>query len=65
MGCRSLTSPSIPFPSILAFAIPNGTAGINWDDGSQNTLKNLVSSARKSGHETKIVLSVGNVVVWG
>lgn len=60
IGRRSLT-----LPSILAFAIPNGTAGINWDDGSQDTLKNLVSSARKSGHGTKIVLSVGNVVVSG
>ncbi|KIM37880.1 glycoside hydrolase family 18 protein [Hebeloma cylindrosporum] len=43
----------------FAFAIPNGTAGINWDDGSQDTLKDLVSCARKSGHGTKIVLSVG------
>ncbi|KAF8970627.1 glycoside hydrolase superfamily [Flammula alnicola] len=46
----------------FAFVTPNGTAGINWDDGSQDTLKKLVSSARNSGSGTKIVLSVGG---WG
>ena len=57
-GYRSLT-----LRSVLAFVTPNGTAGINWDDGRQETLKQLVSSALKSGHGTKIVLSVGNVVI--
>ncbi|KDR78222.1 hypothetical protein GALMADRAFT_1307739 [Galerina marginata CBS 339.88] len=43
----------------FAFVTPNGTAGIDWDSGSQETLKALVSSAHSSGHETKIVLSMG------
>ncbi|KAF8900154.1 glycoside hydrolase family 18 protein [Gymnopilus junonius] len=43
----------------FAFVTPNGTAGINWDEGSQETLKKLVSGARNSGQGTKIVLSVG------
>lgn len=46
---------------VLAFVTPTGTADINWDDGSQDTLKHLVSSARKSGASTKIVLSVGEL----
>uniref|UniRef100_A0A8H8CJU2 Chitinase n=1 Tax=Psilocybe cubensis TaxID=181762 RepID=A0A8H8CJU2_PSICU len=46
----------------FAFATPNGEAGINWDSGAQESLKNLVSCVRRSGHPTKIVLSVGG---WG
>ncbi|CAA7268385.1 unnamed protein product [Cyclocybe aegerita] len=46
----------------FAFVTPNGTAGINWDDGSEKVLQNLVVAARQSGHSTKIVLSVGG---WG
>ncbi|PPQ71398.1 hypothetical protein CVT26_011113 [Gymnopilus dilepis] len=46
----------------FAFVTPTGVAGISWDDGSQETLKQLVSAARNSGHGTKIVLSVGG---WG
>ncbi|KAF9484200.1 glycoside hydrolase family 18 protein [Pholiota conissans] len=46
----------------FAFVTPNGVAGISWDDGSQDTLKKLVSSAHGSGSATKIVLSVGG---WG
>ena len=34
-------------------------AGIDWDSGSQEALKKLVSAVRQSGHGTKIVLSVG------
>jgi chitinase len=54
----------LTLPLTLAFVTPSGTADINWDDGSQDTLKKLVSSAHKSGHGTKIVLSVGEVAVF-
>ncbi|KAL4266563.1 glycosyl hydrolase 18 family protein [Pleurotus pulmonarius] len=42
-----------------AFVVPNSSAKISWDSGSQDTLRSLVSSARKSGKGTKIVLSIG------
>ncbi|KAF8628571.1 hypothetical protein AX17_005967 [Amanita inopinata Kibby_2008] len=45
-----------------AFATPNSSSGLNWDDGGQSILKRLVSSASNSGKGTKIVLSVGG---WG
>ncbi|KAI4527956.1 glycoside hydrolase [Schizophyllum commune Loenen D] len=44
----------------FAFATPNQSNGLNWDDGSQSTLKRLVSAAHGAG--TKVVLSVGG---WG
>ncbi|KAJ7741500.1 glycoside hydrolase [Mycena olivaceomarginata] len=46
----------------FAFAVPNSSSTLSWDDGSQAILKRLVSSARSSGKGTKIVLSVGG---WG
>ncbi|KAG6910362.1 hypothetical protein DXG01_011077 [Tephrocybe rancida] len=46
----------------FAFAIPNASSTLDWDTGSQGILKELVSSARRSGEGTKIVLSVGG---WG
>ncbi|KAF5376626.1 hypothetical protein D9615_007898 [Tricholomella constricta] len=46
----------------FAFATPNASSTLNWDDGSQDTLRKLVFSARQSGKGTKIVLSVGG---WG
>ncbi|KAF7428523.1 hypothetical protein PC9H_007747 [Pleurotus ostreatus] len=42
-----------------AFVVPNSSSTISWDSGSQDTLRTLVSSARKSGKGTKIVLSIG------
>ncbi|KAJ7019323.1 glycoside hydrolase [Mycena alexandri] len=45
-----------------AFAVPNSSSTLTWDDGSQAILKRLVTSAKNSGHGTKIVLSVGG---WG
>ncbi|KAL1749252.1 glycoside hydrolase family 18 protein [Schizophyllum fasciatum] len=44
----------------FAFATPNQNNGLNWDDGSQNTLTRLVKAAHNAG--TKVVLSVGG---WG
>ncbi|KAJ7350519.1 glycoside hydrolase [Mycena albidolilacea] len=46
----------------FAFAVPNSSSTLSWDDGSQAILTRLVSSARSSGKGTKIVLSVGG---WG
>ncbi|KAJ6497662.1 glycoside hydrolase family 18 protein [Mycena sanguinolenta] len=46
----------------FAFAVPNSSSTLTWDDGSQAILQRLVSSARSSGEGTKIVLSVGG---WG
>ncbi|KAJ7668685.1 glycoside hydrolase family 18 protein [Mycena polygramma] len=46
----------------FAFAIPNSSSTLTWDDGSQAILKRLVTSAKNSGKGTKIVLSVGG---WG
>ncbi|KAF7362246.1 Glycoside hydrolase family 18 protein [Mycena venus] len=46
----------------FAFAVPNSSNTLTWDDGSQAILKRLVSSAKSSGQGTKIVLSVGG---WG
>jgi len=46
----------------FAFAVPNSSNTLTWDDGSQAILQRLVSSARSSGEGTKIVLSVGG---WG
>lgn len=43
----------------FAFATPNASSTLKWDSESQDTLRKLVSSARKSGKGTKIVLSVG------
>ena len=42
-----------------AFATPNSSSGISWDSGSQSILQRLVSSAKSSGQDTKIVLSIG------
>ncbi|KAH9919683.1 glycoside hydrolase superfamily [Fomitopsis serialis] len=44
---------------LFAFATPNSSNGISWDDGSTSTLKSLVSAAHNSGHGTKVVLSIG------
>ncbi|KAJ6593441.1 glycoside hydrolase family 18 protein [Mycena capillaripes] len=46
----------------FAFAVPNSSSTLTWDDGSQAILQRLVTSARNSGKGTKIVLSVGG---WG
>ncbi|KAL4245784.1 glycosyl hydrolase 18 family protein [Abortiporus biennis] len=48
----------------FAFATPNSSNTLSWDDGSTSTsiLKRLVAAARNSGHGTKIVLSIGG---WG
>ncbi|KAF8890746.1 glycoside hydrolase family 18 protein [Infundibulicybe gibba] len=46
----------------FAFAVPTSACTLRWDTGSQDTLKELVLGARKSGKGTKIVLSVGG---WG
>ncbi|KAJ6491819.1 glycoside hydrolase superfamily [Mycena vitilis] len=46
----------------FAFAIPNSSSTLTWDDGSQAILKRLVTSAKNSGKGTKVVLSVGG---WG
>ncbi|KAJ7686545.1 glycoside hydrolase [Mycena rosella] len=46
----------------FAFAVPNSSNTLTWDNGSQAILQRLVSSAKSSGHGTKIVLSVGG---WG
>ncbi|KAK0216319.1 glycoside hydrolase family 18 protein [Armillaria fumosa] len=46
----------------FAFVVPNSSSTINWDDGSQDTLRDLVSAAHQSGHGTQIVLSIGG---WG
>jgi chitinase len=45
-----------------AFATPSSSNGLNWDDGATSLLQRLVSAANKSGHGTRIVLSVGG---WG
>jgi len=42
-----------------AFATPNSSNGVSWDSGSTSTLKSLVSAAHSSGHDTKVVLSIG------
>ncbi|KAJ7125146.1 glycoside hydrolase family 18 protein [Mycena epipterygia] len=47
---------------LYAFAVPNSSSTLTWDDGSQAILQRLVSSAKSSGAGTKIVLSVGG---WG
>ncbi|KAJ7496882.1 glycoside hydrolase [Mycena latifolia] len=47
---------------LFAFAVPNSSSTLTWDDGSQAVLQRLVASAKSSGHGTKIVLSVGG---WG
>ncbi|GJE87344.1 glycoside hydrolase family 18 protein [Phanerochaete sordida] len=46
----------------FAFATPNSSSGISWDDGSTAILKRLVAAAKNSGKGTKIVLSIGG---WG
>ncbi|KAJ7496881.1 glycoside hydrolase family 18 protein [Mycena latifolia] len=43
----------------FAFAIPNSSSTLTWDSDTQSFLKRLVSSAKKSGKGTKVVLSVG------
>ncbi|KAJ7125147.1 glycoside hydrolase family 18 protein [Mycena epipterygia] len=43
----------------FAFAIPNSSFTLTWDSPTKAILKRLVSSAKKSGRGTKIVLSVG------
>ncbi|PIL37606.1 hypothetical protein GSI_01300 [Ganoderma sinense ZZ0214-1] len=47
---------------LFAFATPNSSSGISWDDGATSTLKTLVSAAHNSGQGTKVVLSIGG---WG
>ncbi|KAJ7647732.1 glycoside hydrolase [Roridomyces roridus] len=47
---------------LYAFAVPNSSNTLTWDDGSQAILQRLVTSAKNSGAGTKIVLSVGG---WG
>lgn len=46
-----------------AFATPNSSSTLSWDSGSQAILKRLVKSAKASGAGTKIVLSVGRLLV--
>ena len=46
-----------------AFAYPDSSNGITWDDGSPSTLQRLVTSARKSGNGTKVVLSIGKLTL--
>lgn len=46
----------------FAFATPSSSAGLAWDDGGQAILQRLVTSAKNSGHGTKVALSVGG---WG
>lgn len=50
--------------NIIFFAsvTPDSTSTINWDAGSQDALWRLVTAARKSRKEMKIVLSIGG---WG
>ncbi|KAF8064331.1 glycoside hydrolase superfamily [Lyophyllum atratum] len=43
----------------FAFVTPNASSTLDWESGSQDTLRKLVSNARQSGKKTKIVLSVG------
>ncbi|KAJ6589903.1 glycoside hydrolase family 18 protein [Mycena vulgaris] len=43
----------------FAFAIPSSSSTLTWDSATQAILKRLVSSAKKSGKGTKVVLSVG------
>ncbi|KAJ7099548.1 glycoside hydrolase superfamily [Mycena belliarum] len=43
----------------FAFVIPASPTSLTWDSETQSMLKRLVSSAKKSGKGTKIVLSVG------
>ncbi|KAF7296006.1 Glycoside hydrolase family 18 protein [Mycena kentingensis (nom. inval.)] len=43
----------------FAFAIPDTSAKLTWDADAPAFLKQLVSSAKKSGKGTKVVLSVG------
>ncbi|KAF9033207.1 glycoside hydrolase superfamily [Panaeolus papilionaceus] len=45
-----------------AFACPTQDGRLKWEDSGEATLKELVKSARTSGHPAKIVLSVGG---WG
>ncbi|KAJ7772103.1 glycoside hydrolase family 18 protein [Mycena maculata] len=47
---------------LYAFATPNSSNTLTWDDGSQAILQTLVASAKSSGEGTRIVLSVGG---WG
>ncbi|THH29871.1 hypothetical protein EUX98_g4306 [Antrodiella citrinella] len=44
---------------LFAFATANSSNGLSWDDGATSILQRLVTSARNSGHGTKIVLSIG------
>ena len=44
---------------LAAFATPNSSNGLSWDDGATSILQRLVKSARNSGKGTKIVLSIG------
>ncbi|KAJ2921654.1 hypothetical protein H1R20_g15441, partial [Candolleomyces eurysporus] len=46
----------------FAFAMPNSSSGLTWEGSDKDVLRRLVTSAKKSGHGTKIVLSVGG---WG
>lgn len=48
---------------LSAFATPNSSSGIAWDDGSQSILQRLIKSARNSGHGTKVVLSIGKLTL--
>lgn len=46
----------------FAFAMPNSSSGLTWEGSDKDVLRRLVTSAKKSGRGTKIVLSVGG---WG
>ncbi|KAJ3536913.1 hypothetical protein NMY22_g5822 [Coprinellus aureogranulatus] len=46
----------------FAFAMPNSNSGLTWEGSDKDVLRRLVTSAKKSGKGTKIVLSVGG---WG
>ena len=55
--------PELTYLACAAFATPNSSSGISWDDGSTSTLKTLVSAAHNSGKGTKVVLSIGGCFV--
>ncbi|KAH7096736.1 glycoside hydrolase [Auriculariales sp. MPI-PUGE-AT-0066] len=43
----------------FAFAMPNSSSTLTWDDGGQAMLQRLVNAAKASGKSTKVVLSIG------
>ena len=60
----SRQTPSAPCETdtltLLAFATPTSSSGINYDSGATATLQSLVSAAHGSGYGTKVVLSIGS-----